>query len=128
MKIIYRSTVCDFEDYCALGRRYQLYAKWGSMQYWYQEPDLITTMAIAYRGKIPVGMAVLRDKGQTYSGVRFGVFVRQYMRRQGVGSRLVSLVRKRAGQNFMVAKYDDQQTEFFDALGIKGYREYVPDR
>lgn len=98
------------------------------MQYWYQEPDCTVAMAIAYRKETPIGMAMLRSNGQGYGGVRFGVFVRSYMRRQGIGRHLVSLVRKRAGKNFMVAKYDDQQIGFFDSLGVKGYREYDPYR
>jgi hypothetical protein len=98
------------------------------MQYWYQEPDCTIAMAIAYRKKTPIGMAILRNNGQGYGGVRFGVFVRSYMRRQGIGRHLVSLVRKRSGEKFMVSKYDNQQIEFYDSLGIKGYREYNPRR
>jgi len=122
-KITYRSTTRDFEEFCALGRRYQLYAKWGTMQHWYQEPDGVEAMAIAYRGRTPIGMAMLMKPGYSYSGVRFGVFVRSYMRRQGIGRRLFALVKKRARSKFMVAKYDDQQTGFFDSLGVRGYRE-----
>ncbi len=127
-KIVYRSTVRDFEEFCALGRRYQLCAKWGTMQHWYQEPEHVLTMAIAYRGKKPIGMAMLMKEGHGSYSVRFGVFVRSYMRRQGIGGRLLSLVRKRSGQNFMVAKYDDQQTGFFDAKNVKGYRELILTR
>jgi hypothetical protein len=128
MNIVYRSTVRDFEKFCALGRRYQLYAKWGAMQDWYQIPDCVDAMAISYYKSIPIGMAMLMSGGHGTFGVRFGVFVRSYMRRQGIGGRLLSLVRKRSGQNFMVAKYDDQQTGFFDSKNVRGYRELIFSR
>jgi len=127
-KIIYRSTVRDFEHFCALGQKHRLCASWGCMQYWYQEPACVDAMAIAYYNGVPVGMALLRYNGQGYGGVRFGVFVRLYARRKGIGSHLASLVRKRVGKNFMVAKYNDQQIGFYDSLGFRGYREYVPTR
>jgi len=107
-----------------LGRRYRLCADWGSMQYWYQHPDKVEAMAIAYHSGKPIGMAMLMRKGYGLCGVRFGVFVRSYMRRQGIGSQLVSLVRKRADQKFIVAKYDDQQKAFYNSMGIKGLLYY----
>lgn len=128
MNIVYRSTVCDFENFCALGRKHRLYAQWGAMQDWYQNPDYVDAMAIAYHKSIPIGMAMLMNRGHGTAGVRFGVFVRSYMRRQGIGGRLLSLTRKRSGQNFMVAKYDDQQTGFFDAKNVRGYRELILSR
>jgi hypothetical protein len=71
---------------------------------------------------------MLMNMGHGTFGVRFGVFVRSYMRRQGIGGRLLSLTRKRSGQNFMVAKYDNQQTGFFDAKNVRGYREIIFSR
>ena len=128
MKIVYHSTVCDFPRFCMLGKKFRLYAEWGTMQYWYQWWEGIDAMAIAYHKGTPIGMAMLMKHYHKEGGVRFGVFVRLSMRRQGIGRHLYSLVKKRTGQTFMVAKYDDQQTEFFDSLGVRGYREYIESR
>lgn len=120
MKIIYRSTTCDFEHYCALGREYRLYASWGVMQHWLKDPEYIVAMSIAYHRGIPVGMAMLMKKGHGAYGSRFGVFVRRSMRRQGVGKRLVSLVKRRSEQGFLVCKLYPEQIGFFTSLGMRG--------
>jgi RimJ/RimL family protein N-acetyltransferase len=122
MQIIYHTTTRDFERLCALGRKHRLYAAWGTMQTWYQTPEHMVTMAVAYDSDTPIGMAVLRKQGYGSDYGRFGVFVKSYMRRQGIGRRLVALVKKRSGQRFLASKLYPEQREFFDALGMRGYR------
>lgn len=121
MKITYRSTVCDHETFCALGRKYRLYAEWGLMQYWYREPENVEAMAVAYSGRTPIAMAMLVKHGDGFGYSRFGVFVRAKHRRCGIGTKLVALVKKRAKCNFMVSKTYASQKAFFDSLGMRGY-------
>ncbi len=121
-EIIYRSTICDFEDYCALGREHRLCAEWGVMQHWYRDPEYAVAMAMVSHNGVPVGMAMLMKRGHGFEGSRFGVFVRRAMRRQGVGKRLVSLVKKRTEQGFLVCKWYPEQIGFFNSLGMRGYQ------
>ena len=121
-EIIYRSTICDFEHYCVIGRKYRLCAEWGVMQHWFRDPEYVVAMSIAYHLGIPVGMAMLMKKGRGFDGSRVGVFVRRAMRRQGVGKRLVSLVKKRTEQGFLVCKWYPEQIGFFNSLGMRGYQ------
>jgi hypothetical protein len=122
MNIVYYTTTRDFESYCAMGLEYRLYASWGTMQHWFKDPENVAAMAVAmYKGK-PVGMAMLMKRGHGSDYGRFGVFVRSYMRRHGIGKKLVALVKKRSGEGFMVSKTFDHQEKFFDALGMRGYR------
>ena len=122
MAYTYHSTTCNFDQYCIMGHKHHLYEPYGAIQNWLNSPKNIVAMASAYSNDIPIGMAILMKDMSDGACSRFGVFVRNTMRRQGIGTQLVALIKKRSGQRFMVCKWSPEQIKFMDTLYMKGYR------
>jgi len=118
-KIEFATTKEEIAKLCKLANENHLH-RYGAMRYWYDEPEKLAAVSVAFDGDVPIGACTLLKKEEFTCGGRYnvGVFVTHEMRQMGVGKKLVQTIREYQPGRLYTYMGDEAAYKFWDKVDI----------